>query len=146
MPANEIPAWLKQWQGNQLWQSLKNRVTQSHQVDLDVALTSHQRWVDNLVGYVNRDEAINHSQLDSKHCSFSYWFNGIGFIQYGSLPQYTELNRLHEQIHALGYKIISINNMGNIEYAQKRITELKALSARFTELLKELNKDQAAIS
>ncbi|MES9989942.1 MAG: EAL domain-containing protein [Candidatus Thiodiazotropha endolucinida] len=146
MPASEIPTWLKQWQDNHLWRSLKNRVTQSHHVDIDVALTSHKRWVDNLIGYVKSDEEINHSQLDSKHCNFSYWFNGIGFIQYGSLPQYTELNRLHEQIHTLGYKIISINNMGNTEYAQKRIYELEALSIRFAELMKELNKDQAAIS
>ncbi|MEW8028231.1 MAG: EAL domain-containing protein [Candidatus Thiodiazotropha sp.] len=143
MPADEIPKWLKQWQGNQLWRGLKNRVTQSHHVDIEVALTSHQKWVDNLIGYISSDEAMDPGQLDSKHCNLNYWFNGIGFIQYGNLPQYSELSRLHEQVHALGYKIISNNNMGTTANAQKQINELKVLSARFIELMKGLDKVQA---
>ncbi len=142
MPADEIPLWLEQWKTNRVWQSLKNRVTQSYHIDIEVALSSHRRWIKNLIGHVTQDRELNHGQLDSKHCNFNYWFNGIGFIQYGDHPQYSEISRLHEQIHSLGYKIISIKNMGNIDYAKHRITELEALCHRFAELMEGLDNPQ----
>jgi diguanylate cyclase (GGDEF)-like protein/PAS domain S-box-containing protein len=142
MPADEIPSWLEQWKTNQLWQGLKNRVMQSYHIDIEVALASHRKWVDNLIGHVIHDTELNHGQLDSKHCNFNYWFNGIGYIQYGNLPEYGEINKLHEEIHSLGYKIISIKNMGNIDYAKQRIAEMEVLCARFVELMERLDEQQ----
>ncbi|MEW8561666.1 MAG: hypothetical protein B6D72_17600 [gamma proteobacterium symbiont of Ctena orbiculata] len=146
MPADEIPQWLRQWQANKLWRGLKDRVTQSHHIDVEVAVTSHQKWVKNLIEYITQGKDFNHVYLDSKHCNFNYWFHGIGFIQYGNLPQYSEINRLHEQIHALGYKLISINNMGSRTKAQQGTTELEALSGRFVELMEGLNTTEPKIA
>ncbi|MBT3063903.1 MAG: EAL domain-containing protein [Candidatus Thiodiazotropha sp.] len=141
MPADEIPQWLVQWHANTMWRSLKERVTQSHHIDVEVALASHRKWVGNLIGYITQGTDFNHGHLDSKHCNFNYWFHGIGFIQYGNSPQYGEINRLHEQIHALGYKLISMNNMGSKSDAQQGTAELEALSGRFVELMEGLTEE-----
>ncbi|MES9990958.1 MAG: EAL domain-containing protein [Candidatus Thiodiazotropha sp.] len=146
MPADGVPQWLKQWQANQLWRGLKDRVTKSHHIDIKVALSSHRRWVENLVGYVTQEKEFVHGFLDSKHCNFNYWFNGIGFIQYGNLPQYSEINRLHEQIHGLGYKLISIKNAGNKTDVKQQLAELEDLCSRFVCLMEGLSEDQSELS
>ncbi|MEW8505410.1 MAG: EAL domain-containing protein [Candidatus Thiodiazotropha sp.] len=146
MPAERLPHWLREWEGNKPWRGLKDRVTQNHHIDIEVALSSHRKWVDNLIGYITQEKEFVHGFLDSKHCNFNYWFNGLGFIQYGNLPQYSEINRLHEQIHALGYKLISIKNMGNKTEIRKRLTELENLCSQFVGLMQGLSENQSDLS
>lgn len=146
MPAEKIPSWLKQWEDDQLWRGLKNRILKSDQVGVEVALTNHHKWMDNLLGYITQGKSFDHSKLDSKHCAFSYWFHGIGFIQYGNCPQYKNINRLHEEIHALGYKLVSTKKTGNIEGAQQGVSDLIALSKQMTTLIDNLDEIKADAS
>ncbi|MES9971585.1 MAG: EAL domain-containing protein [Candidatus Thiodiazotropha sp.] len=146
MPAEDIKSWLEEWENDQLWQDLKNRILKSDQVGVDVALSSHQKWMDNILGFITKGMALDHSKLDSKHCTFSYWFHGIGFIQYGNFSQYKDINRLHEEIHALGYKLVSIKNSGNIEEAQKGASDLISLSRQMTSLIDNLDEIEAETS
>jgi hypothetical protein len=69
---------------------------------IDVAITSHRRLMQNIIGHIYPDQPLNHGLLDSRHCAFNDWLHGLGFIQHGNLQQYNETNRLHEQVHRLG--------------------------------------------
>jgi diguanylate cyclase (GGDEF)-like protein/PAS domain S-box-containing protein len=140
MPAEGIPLWLEHWESDLVWRGLKNRFLQKDQVGIEVALSSHRKWVDNLIRHINHDEPLNHGQLDSKHCAFNYWLHGIGFILYGSLQQYSDINRLHEEIHRLGYKLVSNKNRGNPEAAQKGVKDLESMSQHLIWLMDELNR------
>ncbi|PVV26752.1 MAG: hypothetical protein B6D79_05305 [gamma proteobacterium symbiont of Ctena orbiculata] len=146
MPAENIPSWLKQWKEDQLWRGLKNRLLKCDQVGVDVAISSHRKWMDNILGFISQENSLDHSKLDSKHCTFSYWFNGIGFVQYGNMPEYKDINRLHEEIHALGYKLVSIKNSGNIEKTQQGVSDLMAMSKRMISLIENLDEIEAEAS
>jgi diguanylate cyclase (GGDEF)-like protein/PAS domain S-box-containing protein len=140
MPADRIPLWLEYWENDLVWRGLKNRFSQKDRIGIEVALSSHSKWIENLIGYINGDRPLNRNQLDSKHCAFNYWLHGIGFVQYGNLQQYSDIIRAHEDIHKLSYKMVGAKNTGNIEFAQKGIKELKVMSQRLISLMQEFGR------
>lgn len=138
MPAGEVPAWLEQWKNDAAWQGLKNTLYQSDEMGIKVAISSHKKWVENIVEYVERNTPLNRSQLDSKHCRFNYWLHGLGFVQYGDLQQYLAINRVHEEIHTLGNKLVTHKRKGHLELAQKGTKDLMLMSNHFVELITRL--------
>jgi diguanylate cyclase (GGDEF)-like protein/PAS domain S-box-containing protein len=145
MPAQEFPSWLKQWQTDPFWRGLKNIFKEDEEVGIEAAITSHKNWLTNLVGYIEQDKELNNGQLDSKHCPFNYWLHGIGFVQYGGMQKYININRLHEQVHAQGNKLVSLKNTGNRELAQRGIKDLITLSNFLIESIKKLKGAKADV-
>jgi diguanylate cyclase (GGDEF)-like protein/PAS domain S-box-containing protein len=137
MPAEGMPLWLEHWENDLVWRGLRNRFSQKDRIGVEVAISSHRKWIQNLIGHIKDDRPLNHGQLDSKHCAFNYWLHGIGFVQYGNLPQYGDITRVHEEIHRLSYEMVRNKNIGKIEEAQKGIKELKAMSRHLIVLMQE---------
>jgi EAL domain-containing protein (putative c-di-GMP-specific phosphodiesterase class I) len=138
MPAEDFPVWLKQWEADPSWRGLKKQFNQADQIGIEAAITSHKKWVANLIGYIEQGKELNNGQLDSKHCPFNYWLHGIGFVQYGDMQQYTNINRLHEQVHAQGNRLVSLKNTGNRELAKNSVKDLITLSDFLIECVQEL--------
>jgi hypothetical protein len=139
MPAAQLPTWLEQWKNDINWQGLKNRLFQNDEMSLGVAIASHRKWVENIIGYIEQNKPLNRNQLDSKHCRFNYWLHGLGFVQYGDMQQYVTINRLHEEIHAQGNKLVSLKSKGSMELARKGLKDLNTMSNHFVVLLKGLD-------
>jgi diguanylate cyclase (GGDEF)-like protein/PAS domain S-box-containing protein len=145
MPAEDIPGWMKQWETDLSWRGLKNKFKQDDKVGIEAALTSHKKWVANLIGYIEQDKPLNNGQLDSKHCPFNYWLHGIGFVQFGDMQQYITINRLHEQIHVLGNKLVGLKNTGHGKLAQKGVKDLINLSNYLIESIEELARVEVSV-
>jgi diguanylate cyclase (GGDEF)-like protein/PAS domain S-box-containing protein len=140
MPAGKVPAWLEEWKNDIIWQGLKHRLFQNDEMGIKVAIASHRAWVENIINYIEQNKPINRNQLDSKHCRFNYWLHGLGFVQYGDLHQYLTINRLHEEIHNQGNKLVSLKSKGSMELAQMGIKDLIAMSNHFVGLIRELDE------
>ncbi|MCU7846766.1 MAG: EAL domain-containing protein [Candidatus Thiodiazotropha sp. (ex Lucinoma kastoroae)] len=138
MPAEDLPQWLELWKCDEQWQSLKIKLEQSQSIDIDVALFSHQNWLDNLIGFITLDRPLVSNLLGSQQCSFSHWFYGIGFVQYGHLPLFERIKVLHEQIHQLGNNLISMTNADKKEHALLHVAELETICSEFVEQIENL--------
>jgi hypothetical protein len=61
------------------------------------------------------------------------------------MQKYININRLHEQVHAQGNKLVSLKNTGNRELAQRGIKDLITLSNFLIESIKKLKGAKADV-
>jgi diguanylate cyclase (GGDEF)-like protein/PAS domain S-box-containing protein len=141
MPVEQLPAWLQQWQQNDDWQQLDRQINAHIQLDWQVALASHDKWLEQCVEQLQQGHAISNLPLNSRHCAFGRWFHGTGYHRYNHLPVYAEINKLHEQVHETT-QMLSNQIETHCEDVLAKIPLLKATYDRLVDCITPLMKQQ----
>ena len=108
MPAEAIPAWLEGWAAEGHWHGLAAATTNGAPPDLNVALFSLRRWVDDILAYLRGDNGRTLPPLDEHQCPFCRWYHGIGEVRYGARPQYAFLQARHHGLHRLASELTDL--------------------------------------
>jgi hypothetical protein len=96
MPADRIPAWLKSFAPDPLWQlAFEQRPTRDY-FELLLAETNHRHWINQLLTSLDTSPELLH---DHQRCRLSHWYRGEGERQYGNEDCFKSIEPLHQRIH-----------------------------------------------
>jgi diguanylate cyclase (GGDEF)-like protein/PAS domain S-box-containing protein len=138
MPAAQVEAWVRHWQGQSAWRDLGGASLPRDSVVLIVAAASHRRWVDAVESYVARAGEGNSLPPGIRDCRFGRWYGGSGRNSYGHLTEYLEIGPLHDRVHRLADELISLTDTGRAEAARARLPELMVLRDQLIQWLDRL--------
>ncbi len=124
MPALQLPEWIAQWQGHDIWQTLSKYALPAEDLVLVVAERSLREWFDAIKQFIATPETSLAPHLQPTQCAFGRWFYGSGMSRYGQLGEYNEIEVHHTQIHELATRAHALLSQGQHADAQQLLPEL----------------------
>ncbi len=132
MALEDLFGWVASWSENS-WARLHREFPQMEQhYGINVAMFSHQKWFDDVMGFVLHDQPL--PELDEQNCTFERWYLGIGRSMYGAQERYAFLQAFHHKAHQLAEGLVE-KKRHNRPIAQE---ELLAFQIAKEELLHQL--------
>ncbi len=132
MPAARLPEWVAAWDTPTAWS--EENFQRWHREDFALLLAeyNHRDWVDNLTARIETAEGDlndkhNAIALEPEHCRFGHWYLGSGAVRYGTLPEFLAIDPVHQRIHALGERLVSLLREGRQDEARRLLPELFSL-------------------
>ncbi|MDP1981409.1 MAG: EAL domain-containing protein [Sulfuritalea sp.] len=134
MPAADLPAWIAGWQQPAEWKQVPLLPRQD--LPLLTVEVDHLRWIQLLGDSIKAspDQAPASPPLDPHNCRFGHWLDNLGHDRYGHFPEFPQLVRAHEAVHAAGRQI---HQLAHEDPAAAR-EQLPVLEERRDELLRAL--------
>lgn len=142
MPAEQLPGWTAQWQRDNVWQgaAYKKLVAGEH-IELQVALFSHRRWLDKVIGYLHVDTASTLSELALPENLFVRWYEGIGRARYAQHPVFAFLLAKYTRLRGCADALLALAANGQGEAARARLAELNGFADELVAMLQKLAAD-----
>lgn len=144
MPAAQLPDWIAAWQPDASLREAAGHVLPRADLPLVTASVEHRRWVEILIGCVERAEPYRSEllPLDPHDCRFGRWMYGEGRQRYGVLPEFSAIERIHDEIHALGRRIVALCESGERAAALGLMNDVlgkrDALLAKLEEIIRKI--------
>lgn len=131
--------WLSSWQENSVWHALQNETSLgSASYDINVAIFSHRKWLENAIEYITVFPSSDKVPLDEHNCQFEHWYKGVGRARYGTRESYAFVQAKHNKVHQFVTELIDLANSGQKEKALSQIDKLKTLAEELIALLEKL--------
>jgi diguanylate cyclase (GGDEF)-like protein/PAS domain S-box-containing protein len=145
LPAAAVPAWAAAFTPPPSWQLWADARWDLADFPLLVAQYDHANWISQILSVVHGEPLkMSAAELNDGHCCrFGRWYSGPGQSRYRHLPQFAELEGIHERVHALGQKIVSLCEGGEADSTTQLCTELQVLK---DEILSKLATLQHAVA
>lgn len=145
MPAADVPGWIGKFSPDPLWAQWAEVPWDYSDFPLLVAQSDHNRWVKAIERLVEGATLkIAPAELnDHQRCRFGNWYYAQGRARYGNLPQFTDIEPIHVQVHQVGLKISESMGKGNVEAAKTLLSELHQLRGN---ILNRLNMLQRVVA
>jgi hypothetical protein len=140
MPALLFPLWLRDWEtSNGVWHALSQsvRLDVPH-YDLNIAIFSHQRWVDSVIKWLTLRPDSTLPEADAGRCSLSRWYHGIGRQRYGGHASYAFIPPRHAHVHDLANALVRAAQDGDEVATPPLVVELRAASEELIHLVDAL--------
>jgi methyl-accepting chemotaxis protein len=97
---------------------------------------AHTRWVDRLAAMLAGKISLTVDQIvSSTECTLGQWYHNRGRHDFGHLPEFEALGRVHDQLHELCGSIVTNYNQGNEQSAQTGFKKMESLSKDIISLL-----------
>jgi diguanylate cyclase (GGDEF)-like protein/PAS domain S-box-containing protein len=121
MPADALPAWVRQWQPDPSWQNLPD--FQRDDVPLLVAQVKHHAWIAAIAAYLQgqRDDP---PPLNVHHCCFGRWLDVDAPRLTAHQSRIAQLGALHQRVHNLAEALCDLKAQGRDSQAIARLHEL----------------------
>jgi EAL domain-containing protein (putative c-di-GMP-specific phosphodiesterase class I) len=145
MPADQVFAWASAFVPDPQWCLWADVKWELIDLPLLVAQHDHLAWVKRVV-LATQGVSMGMPQaqlIDAHQCRFGHWYDGHGQQRYGKLPEFQVIAPLHQQIHALGGKVMRLHAAGDHVAAAALCTDLLACKDQLLKLLDALQ--QAAL-
>lgn len=97
-------------------------------LDMKAALDAHMAWEKRLESRLNGDlqEELNVDTVASDcECTLGKWLYGSAKAQFGNIPDYDELRKIHAEYHLKAGEILKNVLNGERESARKNLKELR---------------------
>jgi hypothetical protein len=146
MPAAAVPLWVETFKPHPSWQLWADSRWDLADFPLLVAQYDHVKSISRVLAVV-RGEPLQMTEPelnDGRCCRFGHWYFGPGQSRYRDLPQFADLERVHERIHALGREIVTLCNYGEADSAALLCDELQNLKDDVLDKLASLQRAVAA--
>ena len=144
MTGDSLPEWVRQYQPVQAWWDAAPLHWFREEYPLLTVGIDHKRWVERILYALEKEQAGTPIELvNHHHCRFGRWYYGIGMKYYGNLPEFKQIEPLHERVHELGQEIIRLRDTGKMERARALAQELIHERDRVLELLGRLQIEVA---
>ncbi|MFN6961296.1 MAG: EAL domain-containing protein, partial [Rhodocyclaceae bacterium] len=143
MPADELPDWIASWQPDVSLRQAARCVLPRSDLPLVTAAVEHRRWVDGLARCVEGSEPHRSDllMLDPHECRFGRWLYGEG-RRYADMPVMSAIERIHDEVHDLGQRIVTLCERGEFPAARSLLQEVSgrrdALLDRLQELIRQV--------
>ncbi len=137
MPASEIPGWIRDFRPKPAWTESQIKRLSRKDIVLAFAEVWHRRWVDELARSL-AEPGVGAPSPHSHECTFGAWLHGAGKSAYGHLPQFAEIDRLHEMVHVLAQELCRLCEAGFSARAQEQLSELMVMRDHLIRALHQL--------
>jgi diguanylate cyclase (GGDEF)-like protein/PAS domain S-box-containing protein len=126
MPADLVPGWIEEFTPDPLWAQWAEVPWDYSDFPLLVAQSDHTRWVRSIERLVDGGALkLDPAELNDHHrCRFGCWYYTHGQTRYGKLPQFTDIEPIHAQVHQVGLEIANLVERKEIEAAKAALPEL----------------------
>jgi diguanylate cyclase (GGDEF)-like protein/PAS domain S-box-containing protein len=132
MPAENIPAWLKEWHPDPSW--LNCNPVSREELPIMFASVEHRAWITQITHYL-QDERNALPQLDDHLCRFGDWLHKDAVQLHANHPAIKAIEPLHAEIHARAMTLIRLKQQGRGDIALERLNELYSLRDNLLEQL-----------
>ena len=145
MAPEEIPQWVSTWRPFDSWTRLslkKNPATMGGALLLvvDHSLTS---FLKGILAALNSGETAKDEWINSHVCLPGQWIDNAGKSQFGNLPAFEEIRRLHEELHHQAREAFLAHDRNDGRALEKRKLELIENTTRLRELFKNFLPDSS---
>jgi len=106
MPANKVPAWLKEFTPDPRWQVASKQYPSRNEFDLLQLEVSHRFWLQTIADKCDCIEKEMGHEHDYSHCRLTQWYNKFGMKEFASLPDFHNIDELHREVHQLADNIL----------------------------------------
>ena len=136
MPADEFPGWLQHWIAAPSWLGPQSAES-SQDLTLLYAEVGHRRWMMDLARWL-RVEGEVVPELDHHLCKTGIWIDGEARSRFGHCPRFSHLVNLHQDMHSLGMKAVSMRVKGEQEAALRVLAQIQQTHELFLAELRAL--------
>jgi diguanylate cyclase (GGDEF)-like protein/PAS domain S-box-containing protein len=124
MPAADLPAWVEQWHGEDIWAAIGNNDLPRENFVLLIARASLRKWVDRTVAYMANPGSAERPIVDIRLCNFGRWLYGEGTSSYGHLPEFLDIDLAHRRMHEISAELLDLIHESQLDAAEKHMEEL----------------------
>ena len=104
--------------------------------DFAVARVMHIAWKSSLRSFIDGKETMTEEQAVShKECDLGKWMYSDGLAAYGSMAEMQELEKIHQDLHAIVKRVIQLKHSGDTSGAEQELSKLEPVSQRIFSLL-----------
>ncbi|MET0067455.1 MAG: bacteriohemerythrin [Candidatus Thiodiazotropha sp.] len=136
MPADRLLDWMTLWKSDRHWRNLKTVVGPTGYYDLNVAIFTHRRWMDQVLACLKSGSLTELPDMAFETCQLSHWYEGIGATRFGTRPGYAFIQSKHRAIHQLAMELaLQAENPQAVGEVMLRLSDLEAASNEFLEML-----------
>ena len=97
---------------------------------IELAKTDHIIWTARINQMIWGNMELNAADVANPAvCRLGKWYNSAGKAQYGNLPEFAELGRVHEQFHRICAEAIDAHHAGQKEKVKACVVQIEKLSA-----------------
>ncbi len=124
---------------NKSYSKTKNFESTNKELDVEFVKTNHKLWRSRFRKLIDGDENIDPSEFMShRQCKLGQWYYGEGMKNFGKLPEFIELGKVHERFHDLGVEIMYAKEKNNILEMNSKYKEFDKNTNRIISLLNSL--------
>ncbi|MCG7990611.1 MAG: EAL domain-containing protein [Candidatus Thiodiazotropha lotti] len=123
MPADQIPAWMANWQPKPAWK--KAQKVDRNSVSVLFAMVEHRAWIRQIRCHLNDEQAA--PPLDVHRCNLGVWLDALVAKNGADEPAITEIVTLHESIHRKAAELVDLKLHEGKSTAMARIEEIQPL-------------------
>jgi diguanylate cyclase (GGDEF)-like protein/hemerythrin-like metal-binding protein/PAS domain S-box-containing protein len=138
MPADAVPAWRDDWRSPAAW--CQSRTLDPDEMSVLMAEVEHRGWHQTLQAFL-RGECKQPPPLGSNSCRFDRWLRtAVRHERFAGKPVLNRLGELHERVHGVGTRIVSLIDAGEHETLALEGETLARYSRELVESLRDLRK------
>jgi EAL domain-containing protein (putative c-di-GMP-specific phosphodiesterase class I) len=124
MPAADLPAWVGAWTPDPLWTNVP--ALDPADRPLLYAGAEHNTWVGAIEAFLHGKRRVPPS-LDPTQCRLGTWMSSEGNAQRNHAPLLHQIKSLHQDVHACGADILTLNAEGRSDEAIQAVARLHSL-------------------
>ena len=116
----------------------------THNLDFAIARSKHQLWQKRLRDFLDGKASLTLEEARShRDCALGQWLYSSALQQFGNLPEMQQLEKLHQQFHAVVSIVISAQASSETARAEQELLRVESLSAEIVALLTTLERQTA---
>ncbi len=106
---------------------------------IEVFRKAHLRWVERIHDLLGGRDRWTAGEVPSHHnCSLGKWYEGVGRVRFGSVPEFAAIEAPHERFHATVRTVVEAYERGDPRTAQAAAAESERLSGEVVRSLDAL--------
>lgn len=133
MPATRVAAWLGSFRADPRWQAATGPYPLRSDFELLLMEVAHRHWLEQLL--VHGGERPAPGPQDAAPCRLGQWYRSTGEKRYGTLPEFRELEQMHNDIHRQADNFLAAITGHKRHKAAAKREQLIAANRKFITLL-----------
>lgn len=143
MPADDFATWVRGWQPDPAWSAVSRSHWPREDIQLLVAENNHRAWVDRIANLLAGIGDGTLPETDPHTCRFGQWYDTLGRLRHGAIPEFAAIDGVHRRIHAIGTDALGLHAAGRDAEARSLLPELFRLRE---ELVAHLHALQSSVA
>jgi diguanylate cyclase (GGDEF)-like protein/PAS domain S-box-containing protein len=123
MSAAAVPGWVLTWQADARWCAWNEQSHIENNRDLVLAEIKHRHWLRDVENYVT-GKTESAPPLSIRDCQMGKWVMSHGTRRYGHHVAFEDMNRAHEQVHAVAQQLVELFHLGEHQQIAASLPDL----------------------
>ncbi|MCG2575596.1 EAL domain-containing protein [Dechloromonas sp. XY25] len=142
MPADDIPAWMRQFQPDELWNLATAFNWSRDDLPMLIAEVDHKRWTRALYAYLDYTTGTaSPPPVAADACRFAHWLNDAGNQRYAAIAAFQQIPALHAQVHDSARELLHRRRIGGTADLLALELALRSANDQLTECFQQIQAE-----